>query len=153
VFEPTGSQRDAASTIFNFSDYRVIDARDVPGRARRVEVESTSPPGGPDCGVISVRVHSRRRQRVRDVPMAGTLEVIWCKRRWLCEELRCARGTFSESTIEVPARARSTVRLRAQLVAAVIDSGRAISKTVRAHAVSLWMVQERLPVGVEGQDS
>ena len=31
VFEPTGSQRDAASPIFNLSDYRVIDAFEVPG--------------------------------------------------------------------------------------------------------------------------
>lgn len=141
MFEPTGSQRDAASTIFNLSDYRVIDAFEVPGRSRRVEVESTSPPGCPACGVISVRVHSRRRQRIRDVPLAGALEVIWCKRRWFCDEWRCGRGTFAESTLQVPARARSTVRLRAQLVAAVIDSGRAVSETARAHGVSWWLVQ------------
>jgi len=141
VFEPTGSQRDAASTIFNLSDYRVINALEVPGHARRVEVESTSPPGCPACGVISVRVHSRRRQRIRDVPVAGALEVIWCKRRWFCDEWLCGRGTFAESTLQVPPRARSTVRLRAQLVASVIDSGRAVSETARAHGVSWWMVQ------------
>ena len=71
MFEPTGSQRDAASTIFNLSDYRVIDAFDVPGTVRQVEIKSTSPPGCPACGVIAVRVHSRRRQRIRDVPVAG----------------------------------------------------------------------------------
>ena len=141
MFEPTGSQRDAASTIFNLSDYRVIDAFDVPGRARRVEVESTAPPGCPTCGVVSVRVHSRRRQRVRDVPVAGAVEVIWCKRRWFCDEWKCVRGTFAESTLQVPPRARSTVRLRTQLVAAVIESGRAVSETARAHGVSWWMVQ------------
>src|SRR5450756_1334482 len=117
VFEPTGSQRDAASPIFNLPDYRVINALDVPGHARRVEVESTSPPGCPGCGVISVRVHSRRRQRIRDVPVAGALEVVWCKRRWFCDEWLCVRGTFWESTIEVPPRSRSTVRLRGALVA------------------------------------
>src|SRR5665648_697936 len=141
VFEPTGSQRDAASTIFNLSDYRVINALEVPGHARRVEVESTSPPGCPACGVISVRVHSRRRQRIRDVPVAGALEVIWCKRRWFCDEWLCGRGTFAESTLQVPPRARSTDRLRAQLVASVIDSGRAVSETARAHGVSWWLVQ------------
>jgi len=141
VFEPTGSQRDAASTIFNLSDYRVLDAFEVPGHARRVEVESTSPPGCPACGVISVRVHSRRRQRICDVPVAGALEVVWCKRRWFCDERLCGRGTFAESTLQVPPRARSTVRLRAQLVAAVIDSGRAVSETARAHGVPWWMVQ------------
>jgi transposase len=141
VFEPTGSRRDAASTLFNLSDYRVIDALDLPEGARRVEVEATSPPGCPTCGVISVRVHSRRRQRVRDVPVAGALEVIWCKRRWFCDEWRCARGTFWESTIEVPPRSRSTVRLRSALVAAVASSGRAVSETARAHGVSWWLVQ------------
>ena len=55
MFEPTGSQSDAASTIFNLSDYRVIDAFEVPGRSRRVEVESTSPPGCPACGLFAVR--------------------------------------------------------------------------------------------------
>ena len=43
--------------------------------------------------------------------------------------------------MQVPARARSTVRLRTQLVAAVIESGRAVSETARAHGVSWWMVQ------------
>ena len=148
MFEPTGSQRDAASTIFNLSDYRVINALDVPGRVRRVEVESTSPPGCPACGVISIRVHSRRRQRVRDVPVAGATDVIWCKRRWFCDEALCGRGTFAESTLEVPARARSTVRLRAQLVAAVIDSGRAVSETARAHGVSWWLVQAAVTAAV-----
>ena len=141
MFEPTGSQRDAGSTLFNLSDYRVIDALDLPNGGRRVEVEATSPPGCPACGVISVRVHSRRRQRVRDIPVAGSLEVIWCKRRWFCDEWRCERGTFAESTIQVPTRARSTVRLRGALVAAVLSSGRAVSETARAHGVSWWAVQ------------
>jgi len=148
VFEPTGSRRDAASTIFNLSDYRVIDALEVPGHARRVEVEATSPPGCPVCGVISTRVHSRRQQRIRDVPVAGAVDVIWCKRRWFCDEQLCGRGTFAESTIEVPARARSTLRLGVALVAAVVISGRAVSETARAHGVSWWMVQTAVTAAV-----
>ena len=38
MIEPTGSQRDAASTLFNLSDYRVINALDLPDGGRRVEV-------------------------------------------------------------------------------------------------------------------
>ena len=148
MFEPTGSRRDAASTIFNLSDYRVIDALEVPGHARRVEVEATSPPGCPVCGVISTRVHSRRQQRIRDVPVAGAVDVIWCKRRWFCDEQLCGRGTFAESTIEVPARARSTLRLGVALVAAVVISGRAVSETARAHGVSWWMVQTAVTAAV-----
>ena len=104
MFEPTGSRRDAASTIFNLPDYRVIDAVDLPGWQRQVAVASTAPPGCPVCGVISVRVHSRRRQTVRDVPTGGLVQVVWVKRRWFCDEAACPRGTFSESTVQVPAR-------------------------------------------------
>lgn len=49
--EPTGSRRDAASTIFNLPDFRVIEALDVPEGGRRVVIESSYPPGCPDCGV------------------------------------------------------------------------------------------------------
>lgn len=144
MFEPTGSLRDAASTIFNLPDYRVIDAVDLPDGVRRVVVESTAPPGCPACGVISVRVHSRRRQVVRDVPVGGPVQVVWAKRRWRCVEAACPRLTFWESTVQVPPRARSTSRLRQALVAAVVVSGRAASETARAFAVSWWTVQAAL---------
>ena len=45
--EPTCSRRDAASTIFNLPDYRVIDVSDAPDGARCVLVESTAPSGCP----------------------------------------------------------------------------------------------------------
>jgi transposase len=141
VFEPTGSQRDAASTIFNLPDYRVIDAVENGDGVRRVHVESTAPPGCPVCGVRAARVHSRRRQRLRDLPVAGPVELIWVKRRWFCDEYRCPRGTFSEVTGQVPAFARSTARLCQALVAAVVVSGRAASEVARTHGVSWWLVQ------------
>jgi transposase len=34
VIEPTGSLRDAASTIFNLPDYRVLNAVDLPDGER-----------------------------------------------------------------------------------------------------------------------
>ena len=71
--QPTGLQRDAASTIFNLSNYRVIEAVDLPDGGRRVSVESLDDPGCPACGVIATKVHSRRLQRVRDVPVAGAV--------------------------------------------------------------------------------
>lgn len=139
--EPTGFQRDAASTIFNLSDYRVLEAANLPGGGRRIVVEATSPPGCPGCGVIAEKVHSRRRQRVRDVPVAGATTVVWAKRRWFCSEAACGRGTFAESTLQVPKGARSTQRLKDQVTAAVITSGRATAEVARAHGVSWWLVQ------------
>ena len=91
MFEPTGSQRDAASALFNLPDYRAINVVEDPEGVRRVEVESTDPPGCPVCGVLAVRVHSRRRQRLRDLPVAGPTEVVWVKRRWFCDQARCRR--------------------------------------------------------------
>lgn len=149
MFEPTGSQRDAASAIFNLPDYRVIDAVSDVGDVRRVEVESTDPPGCPVCGVLAGRVHSRRRQRLRDLPVAGPVELVWAKRRWFCDEPRCPRRTFSEVTDQVPAYARSTARLAGALVAAVVVSGRAASEVARAHRVSWWLVASMLTAAAD----
>ena len=149
MFEPTGSQRDAASAIFNLPDYRVLSAVDEDDGVRRVEVESTDPPGCPVCGVLAVRPHSRRRQRLRDVPVAGPVELVWVKRRWFCDQARCPRGTFSEVTDQVPALARSTARLCQALVAAVVVSGRAASEVARAHRVSWWLVQAMLSAAAD----
>ena len=47
--EPTCSQRDAASVIFNLSDYHVIDAIDLPLGGQRVIVKAdTIADGCPD---------------------------------------------------------------------------------------------------------
>ncbi|MGP9605133.1 transposase family protein, partial [Brachybacterium sp. AOP42-E1-35] len=80
----------AASTIFNLPNYRVIDAVDLPDGGRRVVIASTVPPGCPSCGVLATKVHSRRSQQVRDVPVAGAAVVVWAKRRWFCLEPACA---------------------------------------------------------------
>jgi transposase len=149
VFEPTGSQRDAASAIFNLPDYRVIGTAEDPDGVRRVDVESTAPPGCPGCGVLAVRVHSRRRQRLRDLPVAGPTEVVWVRRRWFCDQARCGRRTFSEVTDQVPAFARSTARLCQALVAAAVGSGRAASEVARAHRVSWWLVASMLTAAAD----
>ena len=141
MIETTGSRRDAASTIFNLPDFRVIDAIDLPGGVRRVLVESQAPPGCPACGVVAERVHARREQVVRDVPVGGLVQVVWAKRRWVCAEVACGRGTFWESAVQVPPRARSTARLKEALVAAVICSGRSAREAAAAHGVSWWLVQ------------
>ena len=142
--EPTGSRRDAASTIFHLPDYRVIDAVDLPGGGRRITIASTCPPGCPECGVIAERVHSRRVQCLRDIPVAGAVEVWWAKRRWFCDEDLCGRGTFAEATDQVPRFARSTTRLKDQVTAAVIDAGRAVAEVARARGVSWHLVQAAL---------
>lgn len=149
MFEPTGSQRDAASAIFNLPDYQVLSAVEDAEGVRRIEVETTAPPGCPVCGVLAVRVHSRRRQRLRDLPVAGPVELVWAKRRWFCDEARCRRKTFSEVTDQVPAYARSTARLCQALLSAVVSSGRAASEVARAHRVSWWLVASMISAAAD----
>ena len=134
--ELTSRCADAATAIFNLPDYRVLETEILGFGQRRIHVESTVESGCPDCGVIGTRRQSRRRQRVRDIPVAGPVEVIWSKRRYFCDESECPRGTFFEATVEVPRLARSTRRLRKMLVSAVIDSGRAATETAAARGVS-----------------
>ena len=67
-------------------------------------------------------------QRVRDVPHAGRVEVVVRKPRLVCAEPACRRRTFTPATVQLPARARCTTRLRTAVLAAVIDSGRAVAE-------------------------
>jgi transposase len=141
--EPTGVAADAATILFNLPDYRLVSTTNIAGR-RQVIVETDQPPGCQSCGVISSRRKERHLQRVRDVPVAGPVEVLWSKYRWYCEEPACDRPSFFESTPQVPRRARSTGRLRDHLMDAVIRSGRAVSETAAGFAVSWWMVRAAL---------
>ena len=142
--EPIVVASDAATSIFNLPDYRVISATVLDDGRRRVIVETDQPPGCPSCGVVATRRKERRFQRIRDIPVGGAVEVLWSKYRWHCEERACPRLSFYESTAQVPRRARSTARLRDQVVDAVISSGRAVSETAAAFAVSWWMVRAAL---------
>lgn len=147
--QPTSCAADAASIIFHLSQYRVLNAVEYAGGNRGVDVESLEPAGCPGCGVIASRVHSRTRQRIRDLPAGGEhLEVVWCKRRWFCDESLCGKKTFAESTVEVPRFARSTARLKRAVLDAVCGSKRAACDVAAGFVVSWWFVQKVLDVAV-----
>lgn len=142
MYEPTGSQRDAASVIFNLPGYRVIDAVDLPSGGRRVKVTPVDVDDGcPECGVVSRRVHAWVLQRVRDVPHAGRVEVVVRKPRMVCLEPLCRRRTFTPASAQLPVRARCTTRLRTAVLDAVIGSGRAVSEVAANFKVAWWTVQ------------
>ncbi|MBA3905923.1 MAG: ISL3 family transposase [Pseudonocardiales bacterium] len=138
----TGSPRDAASVLFDLPGYRVEAAVDLPGGGREVSVAAaTTQAPCPDCGVFSDRVHQRTRQRVRDVPVAGRVEVVLIRRRFACAEAACPRRTFVEVSDEVPLRARTTTRLRVVVLDAVVRAGRVVSEVAAGHGLSWWTVQ------------
>ncbi len=138
----TGSPRDAASVLFDLPGYRVESAVDVPNGGREVVVAAVAVEAAcPDCGVLSGRVHQRTRQRLRDVPVAGRVEVVLVRRRFTCAEAACSRRTFVEASDQVPPRARTTTRLRGVVLDAVVRTGRVVSEVAATHGVSWWTVQ------------
>jgi len=144
------SQRDAASVTFNLPDYHVIDAIDLPLGGRRVIVKADTIAGGcPDCGVVSARVHAWCRQRVKDVPHAGGVEVLVVKPRLVCAEQGCPRRTFTQTTSELPRRARCTTRLRQALLTAVIDQGQPVAQVAKTHQVAWWTTQKTVNDAVD----
>ena len=149
MFEPTGSRRDAASVIFNLPGYRVIDAVDLPLGGRRVKIQPVGLAAGcPQCGVVSDHVHGWVKQRVRDIPHAGQVEVVVRKPRLVCAEPACPRRTFTPATEQLPLRARCTTRLKAALLEAVIDSGRAVVEVAADYGVAWWTVQATVNTAV-----
>ena len=131
--------------LFDLPGYRVVSAVDMLDGGREVVIAATSVEEGcPSCGVLSNRVHSRSRQRLRDVPIAGRVDdvqVVLVKRRFACVERLCVRRTFVEVSEEVPLRARVTTRLRAAVLDAVVRAGRAVVEVAGEHGLSWRTVQ------------
>ena len=68
MIEPTCSQRDATSVLFNLSGYRVVEAVDGPRGVRKVwSSRWTLDREGacPSCRVLTARVHQWTLQRGR----------------------------------------------------------------------------------------
>ncbi len=134
MFKPAVSAAiEAASVLFNLPEYRVLATlRDETGH-REMFVETPAGEAAcPSCGVFTSRVHQRTQQRIRDVPFvlsAGLVSVWWVKKRWRCNEARCGGTTFTESTDQVPPRARLTTRLKERIVAALSGEVRAVDRS------------------------
>ncbi len=71
-----------------------------------------------------------------DVPFDGLVTVWWIKKRWRCGESRCGKATFTESTDQVPPRARLTTRLKDRIVAALSGEVRAVDRVAGEHGVA-----------------
>jgi transposase len=145
VHQPT-FDADTASILFNLPGYRVISATPATGeQPRQVLVETIDAEGAcPSCGVLSARVQARPVQHVKDVPCGGeAIDVLVRKRRYACLESACPRRTFTERTDQLPARARVTTRLAAQVITACRVEPRAISRVADEAGLS-WPTVMRL---------
>jgi transposase len=80
-------------------------SRTRPGpKSRLVMVETVEPVAGcPECGVLAGRVHEQPQVRIKDLPVgSGQLRLVWRKRRYWCQETRCSRRSFTETSEQVP---------------------------------------------------
>ena len=138
---------DRTTLLFALSDYRVLDVVLEPDGGRRVLVESVADEGGcPACGVMSGLIKDRPTSQVKDLPhglVPLRLEVR--KRRFTCAQRLCPRRSFTETTVQLPARARITTRLKVGVTAAVTTTNRAVSEVASNHGIA-WGTVHRILV-------
>jgi transposase len=121
---------------------RTQDEQGVALRLVDVVTAASSASGCPQCGVVSTSVKQYRTTRPRDLPYGEEpLAVRWRKRQYRCREEACERKAFTESTAEIPPRARLTGRLCRQ-AARQVASGRSVSAVAAELGVS-WPVAHR----------
>jgi zinc-finger of transposase IS204/IS1001/IS1096/IS1165 len=115
--------RRAPTSLFDLPGVRVRHIeRDVYGdRIVHVETADESASGCPDCGVVSTSVTQYVTTLPRDVPYGERgISLVWHKRRWRCVEPTCGKKSFTEVIDEVPARMRTTGRLRRSVIAEMV---------------------------------
>ena len=131
---------DDTSVLFGLPGVRVqrVDLDEYGGRTVHVETAAgTSASGCPSCAVVSTSVKGNVITRPVDLPygQAG-LTVAWHKTRWRCREPSCERLSFTESITQVPARSRTTGRLRTAVGAAIGDAARSVAEVAASFGVS-----------------
>lgn len=136
---------DGTTLLFGLPGVRVERVERLTDGTRVVHVATAeeSAAACPSCGVFSTSVKGRVSTSPRDIPYGEDRIVVrWNKTRWRCREDDCERSSFTEAIAQVPARARTTARLRTQIGAAVGDAARSVAEVAAAHGVS-WPTAHR----------
>jgi transposase len=101
-----------SAVMLGLPGFVVLAAAEVGGELELVVETTGTVTGCPDCGVVATP-HARRDHLVRDIPAAGRpVLLLWRKRIWRCDEPRCVRRTWSETTPLIRPRAALTERAR-----------------------------------------
>lgn len=132
------------SILFNLDGHQVVSVERTP-TGRDVLIEPiTAEAACPECGALSSRIQARPVQRVKDVSCGGELvQVRVRKRRLRCPEGACPRVSFTQTTEQIPLRARLTTRLVATIAAAASAELRAVTGLAAAGQVS-WTTVMRI---------
>ena len=136
---------DGTTLLFGLPGVRVERVERLADGTRVVHVvtDEEAAAACPSCGVFSTSRKGRATTSPRDLPYgAEPIVVRWHKTRWRCREDYCQRGSFTDAIAEVPARARTTVRLRTQIGVAIGEAARSVAEVAATHAVS-WPTAHR----------
>ena len=136
---------DGTTLLFGLPGVRVERVERLADGTRVVHVATAEETAAacPSCGVVSTSVKARVTTSPRDIPYGEDRIVVrWNKTRWRCREDYCERSSFTEAIAQVPARARTTRRLRTQIGAAIGDAARSVAEVAAGHRVS-WPTAHR----------
>lgn len=132
----------AATLLLGLEEVAVqrVELDDAGVRVVHVVTAGEAARGCRECGVVATRVKEVVVTRPRDLCVGGEpIYLVWHKRRWVCRESVCPLGSFTEQIPQVPARMRTTGRLRRSSGRAVADAGRTVAQAGRDHRLS-WPV-------------
>ena len=136
---------DGTTLLFGLPGVRVARVERSTDGMRVVHVATAEEEAAacPSCGVFSTSRKGRVTTSPRDIPYGKVrIMVRWNKTRWRCREDYCERGSFTEAIAQIPARARTTRRLRTQIGAAIGEAARSVTEVAIAHGVS-WPTAHR----------
>ena len=129
---------DDATRLFGLDGFRVVSVAPENDMVVRVVVETIDPSAGcPGCGVISRKVKDRPYRRIKDLPVSDQRVALWwLKRRLVCAEPLCSKGSFVERVDAITHRGRLTERLREKLATSIAASNRSVADVAREYQVS-----------------
>lgn len=130
---------EPTSLLLGLEGVQVVGVNVLPDRTRVVDVVTADQTAAccPDCGHWSRSVKGRTVTTPRDIGYgADPILLRWNKIRWRCGNGECGRSSFTEVIDQVPARRRTTTRLRQQIGLSVGESARSVAEVATEHGVS-----------------
>jgi transposase len=124
--DATGA-RDLGAVVLGLDGFRLVAVDEHDGELELAVETTNDMVGCPGCGAVAT-AHGRRPVRVRDLPVGGRpATLIWIKRLWRCRYERCETRTWSETSLDVPARASLTTRAAREACRRVGHDGEAVA--------------------------
>lgn len=136
---------DATTLLFGLPGLQVVNVTRRDDGARIIDAVTDEDIAGacPSCGVFSTSRKQRTTTTPKDIPYGDDRIILhWNKTRWRCREDYCNRKTFTDTIEQIPARARTTGRLRSHIGAAIGDAARPVTEVAYAFSVS-WPTAHR----------